>query len=428
MERNIKFLRGQVWMYNDPIYGHKKENASVKPNVSIIAYSRPVLIIQTTETIQDSAIVIPFTTNSKRSGLLIGPEHFNTVDTYAVIDRPFPVSVNQLIRYECTLSEEVMREYEYKLAELLGIKNPSTTAISNGITINKPEEQKPNSSDDPVINDPIINSKNTPTDIEDNNNWVPTNMPEVKDNGRRNWDKESILDYIKSFDILGPKKTMEIYQITAVSTTYTTYHRLKTKIKKCGWDDNTSKVESIEQTGKESGEESTASGDELIECTLDLNCIKQYVSTFANYMVRFAKDNKMDNYPVIYLDSSNNNSNRCSKNSFDTNFSASVYYSLLEYFGLKENNEKKLYFFKGISNKKLEEIDFLKKFSEMTNIVGLGSSQETIDMFIRTFPDTKNKIGKEWTNYLKNQLKSRFPIKDYAILKLLNKIESFICD
>ena len=127
LNKSYHFLRGQVWYWNDPIYGKKELNKSpINRNDNILHYSRYVIIIENTLTISPtSCIVIPCSSKRKsRFDIEIPLNHANYVNTtVARISQLFPVNTKDLVRYICTLSEATMEKIETALLTILTNSN-----------------------------------------------------------------------------------------------------------------------------------------------------------------------------------------------------------------------------------------------------------------------------------------------------------------
>lgn len=122
MENSNMFLRGQVWYWEDPIYGRKENNLEVSIGEGVMRYNRYCIIAQTTETIvKSSVLVIPCSsTNNTPHDVPIPLAHvFHENYTYAKTRCIFPVHPKFLQRYICTLSENTMKQIEAELCKML---------------------------------------------------------------------------------------------------------------------------------------------------------------------------------------------------------------------------------------------------------------------------------------------------------------------
>jgi hypothetical protein len=59
-DRSYTFVRGQVWYWDDPIFGRKEGNMTIPPWDASVRFSRYVIVAQSTLTINPlSVLVIP---------------------------------------------------------------------------------------------------------------------------------------------------------------------------------------------------------------------------------------------------------------------------------------------------------------------------------------------------------------------------------
>lgn len=131
MENSSLFIRGQVWYWEDPIYGRKENNIDVSIGEATLRYNRYCIIVQTTESVsRSSVLVIPCSSNSHNShDIPIPLAHlFHDNFTYARTLEIFPVHPKFLQRYICTLPESIMKKIE---AELIKTLIPSLTNNMN---------------------------------------------------------------------------------------------------------------------------------------------------------------------------------------------------------------------------------------------------------------------------------------------------------
>lgn len=122
MENSSLFIRGQVWYWEDPIYGRKENNINVSIGEATVRYNRYCIVAQTTNTIdRSSVLVIPCSsTNHTQHDIQAPLAHvFRDNFTYARTRGIFPVHPRFLQKYICTLPENTMKQIELKLIELL---------------------------------------------------------------------------------------------------------------------------------------------------------------------------------------------------------------------------------------------------------------------------------------------------------------------
>lgn len=117
-----RLARGQIWHWNDPIYGDKKTPEDILPvqGENTTRYSRYVLVVQQ-DPRDDAVIVVPLSTKGgKITDYRIpiwGSKYLSFV--YARIDRLFNVCPSQLNSYICTVDADTMKMISAELIRLL---------------------------------------------------------------------------------------------------------------------------------------------------------------------------------------------------------------------------------------------------------------------------------------------------------------------
>lgn len=115
------YMRGQVWYWEDPIYGRKEEGRKIQANEGTMRYNRYVIILQDNLEQHDSLMVVPLSSTSNSSyDVEIEVLHV-LCDSTKVYARPrltFPATKNSLKRYVCTLSNKDMNMISYRIAQL----------------------------------------------------------------------------------------------------------------------------------------------------------------------------------------------------------------------------------------------------------------------------------------------------------------------
>lgn len=122
MENSTLFIRGQVWFWEDPVYGRKENNSEISIGEATLRYSRYCIIAQTTDTIDsNSVLVIPCSSsNHTPHDVPVPLTHlFHDNFTYARTKLIFPVHPKFLQRYICTLHDDVMKQVEIELIKML---------------------------------------------------------------------------------------------------------------------------------------------------------------------------------------------------------------------------------------------------------------------------------------------------------------------
>lgn len=168
------FVRGSVWHWDDPICQTKDKNIKVPDGESTQRYSRYVLVIQNTDTIDEPDIiddpkngndtnkkttpdimVIPLTTTDKGRfsvPITISHGYKKTNITHAYVKRSFTVDVRQLSNFQCFISDEDMMKIEEKILELNGISSRVEKLVEKNLDTNKKFYKSINTGDSPVLN------------------------------------------------------------------------------------------------------------------------------------------------------------------------------------------------------------------------------------------------------------------------------------
>ena len=111
-KRNAKkFMAGQVWYWQDPIFGAKSDENNINLGEGPLRYSRYVLLIQNSDGRRPTIMVAPLTTRSCCSldvGLYMPCSPYGAIHTHVKVDGVTTVNIHQLKRYICTLTPAQM--------------------------------------------------------------------------------------------------------------------------------------------------------------------------------------------------------------------------------------------------------------------------------------------------------------------------------
>lgn len=117
-----RYLRGQVWHWNDPVYGDKKDGKWVDQDEATLRYSRYVIIMQDTNTIGGSCMVVPCSTQKAYDDQNEVEFYiYDTKPSYARCQLLTPIRTSNLDNYICTLSDEDMDRISAMVGYVLGI-------------------------------------------------------------------------------------------------------------------------------------------------------------------------------------------------------------------------------------------------------------------------------------------------------------------
>lgn len=117
------FIRGQVWYWEDPVYGDKsnQQNTEIPQGEQAMRFNRYVIIVQNTDSIRNnSVLVIPCTTKDYKYNVKVSISHLTKSNvTNANVESIISVHQKQLKRYICTLSEVSMKRIDKVLRSWL---------------------------------------------------------------------------------------------------------------------------------------------------------------------------------------------------------------------------------------------------------------------------------------------------------------------
>ena len=112
--------RGQLWRWEDPIYGSKSSGKSIHDKEATTRYSRYVIVMQDEDTIsENSVLVFPATSNPDKDNIKVSID-YNTYVSYAYvkINKCMSVHLNSLREYICTISDQHMKMLSAALIKL----------------------------------------------------------------------------------------------------------------------------------------------------------------------------------------------------------------------------------------------------------------------------------------------------------------------
>lgn len=122
MNESKTFIRGQVWFWEDPIYGSKENKQQVAIGEVTMRYNRYCIIVQSTNVIDKSSVVVVPCSSSPNTDFDVPIQLsylFEDGYSYARVKNLFPVHPKYLTRYICTLPDDKMKEIEAEIAKML---------------------------------------------------------------------------------------------------------------------------------------------------------------------------------------------------------------------------------------------------------------------------------------------------------------------
>ena len=177
-----RYLRGQVWHWVDPVYGDKNNGKLVAKDEATLRYSRYVIIMQDTNTIATSCIVVPCSTQKAYDDQNEVVFYiYDAKASYARCQLLTVVSTSNLDNYICTLSDEDMDRISAMVGYVLGISE-------------KPAEEPVETEEQAVHVDKIDSRAKS-----------------------SKWDNQKMKIFIEDFDSHGCSETSEMYGLTEKS-------------------------------------------------------------------------------------------------------------------------------------------------------------------------------------------------------------------
>lgn len=122
IERSQIFERGQIWYWNDPIFGQTKPEESFNIGESTYRFNRYVIVVQVPETITNKSIlVVPISSgNTLPNDVVVPLEHiYHHHMSFAKVSAMMPVHPKMLTQYVCTIPESIMRNIDAEIIKLL---------------------------------------------------------------------------------------------------------------------------------------------------------------------------------------------------------------------------------------------------------------------------------------------------------------------
>ena len=194
MANQKRYLRGQIWHWNDPVYGEKKDGKWVDSYESIMRYSRYVIIMQDTDTINGTALIVPCSTQPGADDTEVEFSIYDGKASYARCKLITPVQTKQLDNYIGTLDDDTMQTITAMTAYLIGFGE-------------KPEMQEEEKQIEELKS--IMEKEEDPEkeDTERNKSWDRS----------KKWDKDKMKVYIEDFDNRGCQYASLMYNLTEKS-------------------------------------------------------------------------------------------------------------------------------------------------------------------------------------------------------------------
>lgn len=478
MKSSCLFIRGQVWYWEDPIYGRKENNIDVSIGEATVRYSRYCIIAQTTDTIDKSSVlVIPCSSSNHTTHDVQAPlaHVFHENFTYARTRGIFPVHPRFLQRYICTLPENVMKQIEAKLIQLLipslyDAIDENEFAERFGIDINSTILNADLQKHDPVLEEVHIRSfirdhiivsdlKNSISAYELKDAFdqycVIHNMPVVDD----------IVEFLDIFTKVTNKANHHFYDNPKLNVVEFKGLKIKGSLKLSipfsekdlinsddpqrpgRWNDES--IDEFITLYNREGVDAVSEKYQLKQSTATnywykwkerLNTMKPPVTVpkipstadaprSVSKMANIIRDSLIDDESfTVYEDYVLNGTlHPISKLQFYNDIGTCIYYSLLEFLWIRQ--DKSGTFFIPNINENSNHLSTWHFFDHLYHDRRISMSKngmEIMSLYRKYFPEN-NGIDPEWLNRLKSRLTSRFDIPISAIDKICSSIEEIYC-
>lgn len=411
-KEHSKFVKGQVWYWNDPAYGKKEDGYSIAPKEGGLRYSRYVVIVQDTDSMSDGETILVAPLSTRTNHDFIVPMQL-TCATCIRVNKIMPVLPCTLSEYVTTLGKPIMNEVTNQLHQLLfGGCTPSSNETKSSDVVEEPEAA-PDASNNEEESSPAETLQPIIEDIEEL-------TIERYSSGRIKWSPNNKRMMIQCADTYGLERTAEIFGIKATvipgyiskfkkalaleETTYTHPRLISSQDGEVVYDSSTKEIAII------------PNDDNLVNA----------ISCMANFLTKFAKDKKFDNYPILYPVNNPMKKGKKKDDDFFTQFSCSCYYSLLSYFGITEVNKK---LSKGPDiTVGHSGYNTAKSLIEFAGIAKIDPYKTAGQVLIATRKETNVHISEEWLPLLDSQVRSRYNLRDKAFNRIIDSVKEFICD
>ena len=321
MSGTIIFEKGQIWHWEDPIYGSKSDRRAIHKNVSLQCYSRYVLIVQNTETIRikEPIMCVPLTSSvtddeikgKKYMKLLIYNKTKNAAISYAALDRMFPVSAKSLTSYQCKIGMDEMNSIENMLYDLLCTYDEydQSRNYPAQITIEDIEDAdiKKTDNDELEYSKPKKQKKQEPT-------------KKAKKDRKEIWTPEAKAKYLEEYYSKGSEFVQKKYNLSKRSISNYAY-----MFKKELGESNTVTNNDVEDDT--SKEESPKQEITVLPSTYGL---PRAISKICNKLTDLIKIKDMYHKVSAHFNSEEN----IAENTFYADISASIYFGICKFLGL----------------------------------------------------------------------------------------------
>ena len=470
MKKNFsKFMRGQIWMWKDPIYGYKPQGFAADSAEGSLRYSRPVLILQGADTYSDASfLVAPLTTQSGHP-YSITLQMPNGNMSNIRINKITSVHPRQLTDYVCTLGDPIMEIVDVMIRHLLLeepidkewldsvqphiVMAPEFNATTKGASMMaKVDETITNSIDQSGIDlpDPVERLSEIAKQVEESpnlpemvpNDEIATEEP-VKEPTKSSpgpkllWTTERKFEFVRTYDFEGVDATAEKFKIKTSSV----YKYIK-KFRKdlaTEMDGQTNEVSSdtiIEAPNEEESNVVYSTADvpsvnTAKKFTINTEHFMNGISQWTNFVVAYCKEQHVDNVIALYWNPKKNNNKLASRtgDGFFAQLSSSIYFSLLKYFSITKVRDDLIPAIPDVYEGS-ELYDSAKAIHRFTKIAVYNTELKSATSQIGEWKKKHIpfKIGRNWLSHIEAGIQNRFNLNKKGIQKILDCLETFIVD
>jgi mRNA-degrading endonuclease toxin of MazEF toxin-antitoxin module len=427
------FVRGQVWLWQDPIYGKKDENRRVPEGEGGIRYNRYVVVAQTTETINSCVLVVPCSSNTNDELVVSLSDVFNGRSSYARIQQVHVVQSRTLSRYVCTLSEYIMKQIEAGIIKTLtpsicsyfpdelkriGIDITGVTTGSNGVG----EEDEP-----PI---PIEIKEEAPkVDVKE----VITKMPKI----RKNWTEENIIKFLKHFQDYGSDAASNEFGLS-MSTAKSYYFKWYLPYKDMLNSEIAKSPDSVEEETIEIKEEIVEPATETKPAVMyDADRFKYYVPNTKDIPNAISKISNMIKAQMtkacLYescINYSKYKKSRLKNDDFYDAVGTSVYFTLAEFLGLEQIGGTREFIIPAIyqSTPYIGTWYFFDMIYHDRRISRIQDGAELMKAFRELYSNRSMGIDRNWLVQLDYRLNKRLDLFQMGIDVICEHIGDIFCE
>jgi hypothetical protein len=434
------FIRGQVWYWEDPMYGAKQYGCDVALGEQTIRYNRYCIVIQNSDTIiNNSVLVIPCSSkNSSPNDVAITLAHPCCINnTYAKVSSVFPVHPKRLTKYVCTLGTDAMDEIDAKLHQIMFSSNDIIDIIDTDDEINV-DENYYNSSNDSISNQlSVYNSEDdTNIDFEQDVSSADSDVkefdkPDVSNINMKKgfrYSKEEMKEFIKIYLSSGRDTVADMYSIK-VNTVYACLARFKKAL-------NIKKYEEVLNESTEEEISRTESNQNKITTVPVLTDSPQAVSKVANKIIATLRDEDVFwNTTVSSIaeftdDDINKEDDINNSETFYERLKCSIYFALTDFLGISINKYNKHYI-PNITEKSphLNTWHFLDKIYHDRRISTEQNGVEMVELYRKYYGDINNGIDSDWIEIVRKKINNRIQIlTDEDCDYICNTIKKYYCN